>query len=92
MNVRSLVEKSADADLLRQMIGFAAERLMELEVGSATGAEFGENNPLRLAQRNGYRDRDWETRAGTVELCIPKLRKGAISRAFLSRDVWQRRP
>ena len=68
MNVRSLVEKSADADLLREMIGFAAERLMELEVGSAMG--FGEKNPMRLAQRNGYRDRDWETRAGTVELRI----------------------
>lgn len=83
MNVRSLVEKSADADLLREMIGFAAERLMELEVGSATGAEFGEKNPMRLAQRNGYRDRDWETRAGTVELRIPKLRKGSYFPSFL---------
>jgi putative transposase len=64
MDVRSLVEKSADADLLREMIGFAAERLMELEVDSATGADFGEKNPMRLAQRNGYRDRDCETRAG----------------------------
>ena len=53
MDVRSLVEKSADADLLREMIGFAAERLMELEVGSATGADFGQKNPMRLAQRNG---------------------------------------
>jgi transposase-like protein len=65
------------------MIGFAAERLMELEVGGATGAEFGEKNPLRLAQRNGYRDRDWETRAGTVELRIPKLRKGSYFPSFL---------
>ncbi len=83
MNVRSLVEKSADADLLREMIGFAAERLMELEIGSATGAGYGEKNPMRLAQRNGYRDRDWETRAGTVELRIPKLRKGSYFPTFL---------
>jgi hypothetical protein len=76
MNVRSLVERSADADLLREMIGFAAERLMELEVGTSTGADFGEKSPMRLAQRHGYRDRHWETRAGTVELRIPKLRKG----------------
>lgn len=83
MNVRSLVEKSADADLLREMIGFAAERLMELEIGSATGAGYGEKTPMRLAQRNGYRDRDWETRAGTVELRIPKLRKGSYFPSFL---------
>ncbi|WP_028755330.1 transposase, partial [Rhizobium leucaenae] len=74
MNLRSLVEKSADADLLREMIGFAAEKLMGLEVGTKTGAAYGEKNGFRLAQRNGYRDRDWETRAGTVELRIPKLR------------------
>ncbi len=65
------------------MIGFAAERLMEMEVGALTGAAFGEKSGERLAQRNGYRDRDWQTRAGTVELRIPKLRKGSYFPGFL---------
>ncbi|MGY4601520.1 transposase-like protein [Bradyrhizobium sp. GM22.5] len=69
--------------LLREMIGFAAQRLMELEVEIQTGAGYGEKNPERLAQRNGYRDRIWETRAGAVELRIPKLRKGSYFPGFL---------
>src|SRR5262252_3294315 len=83
MNLRTLVEKSPDVDLLREMIGFTAQRLMELEVEGLTGAAYGEKNPECLAQRNGYRDRIWETRAGAVELRIPKLRKGSYFPGFL---------
>jgi putative transposase len=83
MTLQSLLEKSSDADLLREMIGFAAQRLMALEVEGLTGAAPGERSPERINQRNGYRDRMWETRAGTVELRIPKLRKGSYFPAFL---------
>ena len=83
MTLRTLLEKSSDADLLREMIGFTAQRLMELEVEGLTGAAHGERSAERITQRNGYRDRPWETRAGTVELRIPKLRKGSYFPGFL---------
>ena len=83
MTLQALLEKSSDSDLLREMIEFAAGRLMALEVEGLTGAAHGERTPERINQRNGYRDRLWETRAGTVELKIPKLRKGSYFPGFL---------
>ena len=62
--LRALLEKSFDADLLREMIGFTAHRLMELEVAGLTGAGHGERSSERINWRNGYRERDWETRVG----------------------------
>jgi transposase-like protein len=81
--LRALLEKGSDTTFLREMIGFAAERLMALETEQLCGASSGERTPERRNQRNGYRDRDWETRAGTVELRIPKLRHGSYFPGFL---------
>ena len=81
--LRALLEKGSDATFLREMIGFAAERLMQLETEGLCGAAPGERTAERRNQRNGYRDRNWETRAGTVELRIPKLRRGSYFPAFL---------
>jgi putative transposase len=81
--LRALLEKGSDATFLREMIGFAAERLMQLETEGLCGAAPGERTVDRRNQRHGYRDRDWETRAGTVELRIPKLRRGSYFPAFL---------
>ena len=78
-----MIEKDADTDLVREMLSFAAERLMEAEVEARTGAGLGDRSPGRLVQRNGYRDRGWDTRAGRIELEIPKLRKGSYFPSFL---------
>ncbi len=78
-----LVEKRADGDLVREMLAFAAERIMEVEVEARTGAAKGAHSALREVQRNGYRDRDWDTRAGRIALEIPKLRKGSYFPSFL---------
>jgi transposase-like protein len=83
MALLELIEKSADADLVREMLGFAAERLMEAEVRARTGAAHGERDPARLAQRNGYRARAWDTRVGRIGLEIPRLRRGSYFPSFL---------
>ena len=78
-----LAEKGADVDMLRQMVQFAAQRLMEMETETLCGAGYDQKNPERLNSRNGYRERAWETRAGTVDLRVPKLRQGSYYPAFL---------
>jgi transposase-like protein len=83
MALLELLEKGADADLVRDMLAFAAERIMEAEAEVAAGAAKGARSPLREAHRNGYRERDWDTRAGRIELAIPRLRKGSYFPSFL---------
>jgi len=83
MALTELVEKGADADLLRQMIQYVAQRLMDLDVEALCGAAYGERHTDRTNRRNGYRERAWDTRAGTVDLKIPKLRAGSYFPAFL---------
>src|SRR5688572_30942151 len=83
MTLKAPIEKGSDDDLLKEMMAYVANRMMDLEVESLTGAAHGERSPARTNHRNGYRERAWETRAGTVELEIPKLRKGSYFPAFL---------
>lgn len=83
MALIELIEKGADTDLVRDMLAFAAERLMQAEVDVRTGAAHGERDPARLVQRNGYRERGWDTRAGRIDLEIPRLRKGSYFPSFL---------
>jgi len=78
-----LVEKGAKDDIVRELLGHVAERLMEFEIEQRCGAEYGERSADRSNSRNGYRDRLWETRAGAIELRIPKLRKGSYLPALL---------
>ena len=84
MALAELAEKGADVDVLRQMVQFMAQRLMELDVEVRCGAGYDEKAPAaRLNSRNGYRERLWDTRAGSVELKIPKLRRGSYFPEFL---------
>jgi Transposase, Mutator family len=86
MSVGELVGKvlaEEHADVLRQAVCWLAEQLMEAEVSQAAGAAYGERNPERAARRNGYRERAWDTRVGSIELAIPRLRQGSYFPSFL---------
>lgn len=78
-----LAEKGADADFIRQTLQHALQRLMEMDVESLCQAAYGERSEERINSRNGYRDRAYETRAGKLDLKIPKLRSGSYFPGFL---------
>jgi putative transposase len=83
IDLPGVIAKSDDTDFLRELIQDAAQRLMDIEVAAVCGAGHGERSPDRENQRNGYRPRQWDTRAGTIGLNIPKLRKGSYFPTFL---------
>ena len=68
--------EGADVDLLREMVKIFAEQLMGADADAVCGADYGERSPERTNRRNGYRERPWDTRAGTIALAVPKLREG----------------
>ena len=70
-------------DFLRESLRWVVQQLMEVEVCELIGAEHGERSEERLTHRNGYRPRRWDTRAGEIELAIPKLRRGSYFPSFL---------
>jgi transposase-like protein len=74
--LRKRVE-SADKDLLREMVKTMAEMLVGAEAESVCGAAYRQASPERTNQRNGYRERRWDTRVGTIDLEIPRRRKGS---------------
>ena len=83
----------ADTDLLREMVRSFADALMSADADAVCGADYGVVSDERVNRRNGYRTREWDTRAGTVELSIPKLRKGSYFPSWLLEPVspWARR-
>ena len=76
--------RSEHGDVLRESVAFMVRELIEAELAQRIGAEHGERAPeRRTAQRNGYRYREWDTRVGTIELAIPKLRRGSFMPSIL---------
>ena len=86
MDLLELLRKGGmdgDVDFLREALRVLGEGIMDAEVSSRTGAEYGERSPERVTQRNGYRSRAWDTRVGTMDLHIPKLREGSYFPSLL---------
>ena len=85
MELLELVSKAegGDVDFLREGVRVLAQALMEAEVSAQIGAEHGERTPQRTTHRNGYRPRDWDTRVGTIELAVPRVRSGSFLPSIL---------
>ena len=86
MDLLELLRKrglDGDVDFLREALRVLVEGIMDAEVSAQIGAQHGERNPERLTHRNGYRSRDWDTRVGTMELRIPKVREGSYFPSLL---------
>jgi transposase-like protein len=86
MTAAQVVDKlmgSEHVDVVRASVAWLVGELMEAEVSAQIGAELGEVSPERVTHRNGYRPRPWQTRAGEIELAIPKLRSGSYFPSFL---------
>ena len=86
MDLLELLRKGGmdgDVDFLREALRVLVEGIMDAEVSSRIGAEYGERSPERVTQRNGYRSRAWDTRVGTMDLHIPKLREGSYFPSLL---------
>jgi transposase-like protein len=89
MALKAALEKASDTELLSHMLGFVAEKLMALDVDTLCNASRHERTGDRANYRNGYRERSWETRAGTVDLKVPKLRKGTYIR-MKAENLWKK--
>ena len=86
MDLLELLRKGGmdgDVDFLREALRVLVEGIMDAEVSSRIGAGYGERSPERVTQRNGYRSRAWDTRVGTMDLHIPKLREGSYFPSLL---------
>jgi len=75
--------RDGDVDFLREALQALVEGIMDAEVSAQIRAQHGERNPDRVTHRNGYRSRDWDTRVGTMELRIPKIREGSYFPSLL---------